>query len=500
MIEWLRTLLRIDAEEAIDLGPGEQILHVIGRHWIVLLGRLVVPVLLLAFFGGLAFYRAVGGAFLVADAGAPVGLDPLNWLLVFLTVALTLIWFALYVRGRKTARTRQVLIGFGLAALGLLWYRYNGGRVFYIDARAYSGQEADTLNIALILLAVVSLIFGLFQFYDWLNDELILTNQRVVYDNDQVFIPRLLEQRVQEQIFLEDIQGVDYKTATYPQHALKYGTVTVRSARIGGNIVFGSAWGAEEMQKKVMEQVRALQKRMAAENFDRLIEERVYGAKGARPKHELRVKQTRTVRQANWLVPQNPEFDEDNGTYIWRAHWLFQILALVDSFLILGVGIIGVIAFQAAVSLSPAAVVGLLALVLLTFLARAAWKNEDYQNDKYILNTTNVIDIEKKPFGPEDKRQASLGNITNVSFTTTFVSNLLGYGDVILETAGAGGKFTFDNVPRPNEVVTVINDYVVKFKRNEKSQALNDTLELLNRYHEAQRRHNELNPPPASAD
>lgn len=500
MMNWLRHLLQLDAEEAIDLGPGEQILHVIGRHWVVLLGRLILPVLGVLAFGGLALYRGIGGTFLVTDAGAPVGLDPFNWLLVGLTVAVILIWFALFVRGRKTARTRNILVGVGIFIVVLIWYRYNGGRIFYIDGGSYSGQQTDVFNIVLILAAVISGIFVLFTFYDWLNDELILTNQRVVYDNDQVFIPRLIEQRVQEQIFLEDIQDVSAKTATYPQHLLGYGTVTVKSARIGGNISFESANGPMEMQKQIMDQVRALRKRMSTENYDRLIEERVYGAKGEKKKHVIRVKQTRTAEALSWIFLENPEFNDDNGTYTWRPHWLFQLQALIGPLLLLGLGLLSVAIAARSVAIEPVWVALLTGVVVVVFLAWAAWEIEDYRNDLYILTPTNVVDIEKKPFGPEDRRQAGLGAIVNVSFSTTFISNLLGYGDVFLETAGAGGKFTFHRVPRPNEVVTVINDYIVGFKRNEKARTLDDTLELLNRYHEAQRRHNEITPPPASAD
>lgn len=499
MIQWLRSVLMLDAKEAVQLGPGEEILHEIGRHWIVLLTRLILPGIALLTFVGLALYRAAGGTFLVRTADEQVGLDLFNWLLVIAVVAITLAWFALYVRGKKTQNTRSALIAIGLVLLGLVWFRFNGGRLFFLDPDLYSGQGTDLLNWALIGLSLISLFLVWITFYDWLNDELILTNQRVVYDNDMVFIPRLLEQRVQEQIFLEDIQGVDYKTVTYPQHVLKYGTITVRSARIGGNIAFESAAGAEEMQKRIMDQVRALQKRMSTENYDRLIEERVYGVKTPKKKFDLRVKQSQGVLRVNWLVPANPEFNEDNGTYTWRAHWLFQLLALVDSFVLLTVGMIGVAVAQRIFALESLATAGLIVLVLLAFIARAAWKNEDYNNDKYILSPTNVVDIEKLPFGPEDRRQSSLSSITNVSFKTTFISNLIGYGDVILETAGAGGKFTFDNVPRPNDVVSVINDYIVNFKRDEKARSLNDTLELLSRYHEAQKRHNELNTPPASA-
>lgn len=500
MLNWLRHLLHLDAQEAIDLGPGEEILYVIGRHWVVLLTRMIIPVLGILAFGGLALYRGVGGSFLVAESGAAIGVDLFNLLLLLLVGAITLIWFALYVRGKKTRRTRNILIGVGAAILLLVWFRYNGGRVFYIDPVIYSGQETDTLNLVLITIAVISGVFMLFVFYDWLNDELILTNQRIVYDNDQVYIPRLLEQRVQEQIFLEDVQDVSAKTATYPQHLLKYGTVTVKSARIGGNITFTSAAGPIEMQRQIMNQVRALRKRMSTESFDRLIEERVYGSKPDKQKHQLRVKQTRSMEAMRWVFLENPEFNDDNGTYTWRPHWLFQLSALIGPLVLLFVGLFSVALAANILALAAVWVFLLSAAVIVGFIAWAAWEVEDYRNDLYILTPTNVIDIEKKPFGPEDRRQASLSAIVNVSFTTTFFSNLVGYGNVSLETAGAGGKFTFSRVPRPGDVVTVVNDYVVNFKRGEKAKNLDDTLELLNRYHEAQRRHNELNPPPASAD
>lgn len=197
MMNWLRHLLQLDAEAAIDLSPNEEILHVIGRHWVVLVARLIPPVLSVLFFGGLALYRAIGGAFLVTDTGAPVGLDLFNWILVAICIGLLLIWLVLYVRGKQSSRVRGFIVGVGAVLLLLIWYRYNGGRIFFIDPVLYSDQQTDSLNTLLILLTVISAIFMLFTFYDWLNDELILTNQRVVLDNDMVFIPRLLERRVQ---------------------------------------------------------------------------------------------------------------------------------------------------------------------------------------------------------------------------------------------------------------------------------------------------------------
>lgn len=503
MVNALKDLLLEDASEALDLGEGEQILHVTGRHWIVLLGRLILPVLGIVAFGGLAFYRSIGGGFLVTEIGEPVGIDFINWALIGVMMVILLLWTSLWVRtsGKKKPkpddlRTRNVLLGVVAVLLLVVYYRYKGGHLFYIDPVMFVRQTLDLVNIILIALAGLSLLFVFFSAYDWLNDELILTNKRVVYDNDEVFIPRLVERRSQEQIFIEDIQDVVASTKTYPQHLLGYGVVIIKSARIGGQITFDSAAKPMEMQKKIMGEVTAFRKQRSAADFSRMIETQVYNAKPEKKVFKKDIKISHGIRWLHWLFHENPEINEDNGTITWRAHWIFVLRALIGPVLMLLGGLL-VIAIGNSI-LQPGPVlftVSMIALIV-AFVAWAAWEIEDHRNDLYILNQTNVIDIEKKPFGPEDRRQASLGAVTNISFETTFVSNLLGYGNVVLETAGGGGKFTFDHVPRPRDVVQKINDYQVAFKRAEKEKNLNDTLSLLKHYHDAQQRHQELNTPP----
>lgn len=496
MWKFLKQLLQEDAAEAIDLVEGEQILHVTGRHWVILLGRLIPPFLGIAFFGGLASYRAIGGSFLV-EMSAPNQLDPVNWLLTAAVIVLLLFWTALWVRRPKNKRVPNLLLGISAVILIVIYYRYEGGRLFYVDPGMFANQATDIWNIILITLAVISLLFVFFTVYDWLNDELILTNRRVIYDDDQVYIPRLLERRRQEQIYIEDVQDVVAATKTYPQHWLKFGNVIVKSARIGGQISFTSANEPKLMQKKIMDQVGAYRKQSSEQNFQRMIEEKVYNAPAEKRKYRKDIRTTQAMRALSWLLPENPEINEDNGTITWRAHWLFHLRALIGPFLLLFGGWLVVLIAARLMEIEPVVLTLLLLGVFVIFIAWAAYENEDYRNDLYILTPTNVIDIEKKPFGPEDRRQASLGAINNVSFNTTFFSNLIGYGDVVLETAGGGGKFTFDNVPRPRDVVQKINDYQVDFKRGEKERAMNDTLTLLRHYHTAQQRHNELNIPPA---
>lgn len=492
---WLRELLRLDAEESIVLNEGEELITEIGRHWVLLLAREIPPVFGLLFFGGLALYRAAGGGFLVTESGQPTGLDFVNLVLLAVAGILGLFWAALWARRSKDIRARNVLMLAIALVAGLAYFRYNGGRIFYIDPSLFTDQAGDFFNVILMILAAICGIFVLFTFYDWLNDELILTSQRVIYDNDQVIIPRLFERRVQEQIYIDDVQDVVASTKTYPQHWLKYGTIIVKSARFRGELKFDQANDPKKMQKRIMDVVNSRRKERSEKALESMIETTVYNAPKEKPVFRRDIRVTSGMEAVKWLLPENPEINEDNGTYTWRAHWLFLLRGLLGPLLLLLVGLVLVAIGGQVVFLEPGWVAGAIVVVALAFLAWAAWEVEDYRNDIYVLSSTNVIDVEKKPFGPEARRTASLGALNNISFETTFISNLLGYGDVILETAGGGGKFTFNHVPFPRDVVAKINDYYVSFKAQEKERNLTDTLALLRHYHAAQQRHDELKSP-----
>ncbi|PDV97085.1 hypothetical protein [Candidatus Chloroploca asiatica] len=491
--EWLRIQLHLDAESAIDLGETEEILHVTGRHYIVLIGRLIPPLFSLIFFGGLALYRALGGQFLASQVDDRGSIDAFNWLLLILMLLLGFIWIILAVRGKQN-RSAQLIITMALIGHGLLFYfRFTGGRIFHLDANTAVGQSGDALNLILVLGAIISTVMVLFTFYDWLNDELILTNQRIVYDNDQVIIPRLIERRVQRQIFLEDVQDVNAATKTYPQHWLQYGTIEIKSARINGNIMFTSADKPMVMQNQIMAQVRALRKASSEHTFEELIADRIYGEKASSASPLAQPpKQTRMMGWMRQFLPDNPEINYQTQQLVWRPHWLFLVRGLIGPVLWLLLGVPVVLVGGSALLLGfPLIIFGLL-VVMLVFVAWAAYEVEDYRNDTYTLTPEKVIDIEKKPFGPEERREAGLGSINNVQSKTTYISNLLGYGDVELSTAGAGGNFTFHRVPRPADVVTKVTEYNVRFKRKDKDRALNDTLALLRHYHEAQIKHDEI--------
>jgi uncharacterized membrane protein YdbT with pleckstrin-like domain len=140
-------------------------------------------------------------------------------------------------------------------------------------------------------------------------------------------------------------------------------------------------------------------------------------------------------------------------------------------------------------------------VVILIFLAWSAYRVEDVRNEEYVLTPTSIIDVEKIPWGPEDRRTASIGAVQNVTTKTTLISRLLHHGDVIVETAGRG-EFTFYHVPYPDEVVKMIQHYQDEFRKGDRKRSLEDMANLLRQYHEAQLEEGEINsggnPSPAS--
>ncbi|MFV9507265.1 MAG: PH domain-containing protein [Oscillochloridaceae bacterium umkhey_bin13] len=493
----LRKQIGLDPAETVELGPDEKIIFATGRHYIVLLGTSIFPVLMIIFFAGLTFYRAIGGGFLAQNTGISGEFDLFNWVLVSLAAIFSLIVALLWVRGRKTATARTILGIIILALATLAFFRYDGGQVFVLDSSRAPAQRFDLVNLFLMFMTGFSAWLLLLVSYDWLNDELIVTNQRVVFDNDQVVIPRLIERKIQQTILIEDVQNVSFMTETYPQHWLGYGTIKIVSARINGNIVFQSAKNPQRTQAAIMSQVQALRKSQSNKNYERLIADHIYGQKSPEPRPQISIQQTQAMRWLRSVLPDNPEVNQTNGEIIWRQHWLFLARGLLGPLtLLLAGGLIVLLAGGIFVISLPLLILWGI-LLGIAVVGWTLWEIEDYRNDKYILSPDKLIDIEKKPFGPEKRRDAGLAAINNVNFRTTFISNLLGYGDVVLTTAGSGGEFTFLRVPRPRDVVNTIIQYNVRAKRQGETRVFNDTLTLLRYYHEAQLERNEINRPPS---
>lgn len=345
----------------------------------------------------------------------------------------------------------------------------------------------DSLNNILEITTVVASLVCFFlmsiKFIDWKDEGIRLTNIRLIATRD-IFAG--IGGEKQDFVDIRDIQNVHSNTKTYLRHWLDYGTITISTAVSDKKIEFERIKSPRELQKKIMDQVRELQKQNVGLDFRRMIETRILGGSWVteEPKVEFPTSVTPGfLCKLGWLK-ENPLYNEKDRIVTWHKHPIFLLLVLLRplAFLLLGLGLMATLMIGVFSSLI---LWGLSILLILFFFAWEAWEIEDHRNDLYILKPNEVVDIEKLPFGPEDQKTASLGNIVNISFETSFLGKILDYGNVLLETAGSKGKFTFDHVPKPKEVVKVIRTYQFEYKKGERERALKDALELLRAYEQS---------------
>lgn len=87
-------------------------------------------------------------------------------------------------------------------------------------------------------------------------------------------------------------------------------------------------------------------------------------------------------------------------------------------------------------------------IVLLTW---TVYRFTDWRNDVYIITDNQIIDIDRRPFGMEEKRAAPIKNIQSIRYKRNGIFGLLfNFGTVYIRIGDE--EFTFGNVHKPAEV------------------------------------------------
>jgi uncharacterized membrane protein YdbT with pleckstrin-like domain len=171
------------------------------------------------------------------------------------------------------------------------------------------------------------------------------------------------------------------------------------------------------------------------------------------------------------------------NTRTWRKHWLFLLKVAFRPALVLALAVGLLLLAQNDIVRIPA--LGLLVVGILYL----GWQALDWYNDTYQVTEDRIIDIEKVPFINEARREARLVMIQDVNYTQpSFIARLFGFGDVVVQTAGRTGEFTFSRVPNPQAVQREIARRWEQARRAPQApvsaEAAQDFVGLLDRYHD----------------
>ena len=98
------------------------------------------------------------------------------------------------------------------------------------------------------------------------------------------------------------------------------------------------------------------------------------------------------------------------------------------------------------------------------------WFYLDWQNDYYVVTDKRVVQVEKVMLLYEERNEALLGRIQNVTLVSPHaLARLLGFANLVIETAGARGKIVLTGLPQADRVQEEI---LAQMERSRKEEAL----------------------------
>jgi CRP-like cAMP-binding protein len=294
------------------------------------------------------------------------------------------------------------------------------------------------------LLFLVLAAWALWKWIDWGNDYYILTNQRVIW------VERVLgfyDSRQEAPLSTILAVGVDTDQAG---RILDYGDVNVRTYT--GRIPFYHVSRPYEAAHLVEEQwtrTRHAASRTEKEAMRNVIRQKmgltVETKVDPREQQDLQVTPT-FYRRSLLKVLASHWFNlrvEDSGTVTYRKHWFVlwsQVWEPTVLFFLLVFGLVarGITllrtAGQSVIVLQPFKVDTLMLVLPVLMIPIILWwiyQYVDWRNDVFQVTPDQIIDIDKKPFGTEERRAAPLENILSTGAERIGLSGyLFNYGTV----------------------------------------------------------------------
>jgi hypothetical protein len=148
-------------------------------------------------------------------------------------------------------------------------------------------------------------------------------------------------------------------------------------------------------------------------------------------------------------------------------------------------------------SLRSVIVVGVSVLTVLAGL----WLYEyvDWRDDKFQVTADHIIDIDRKPFGKEERKAAPLENILSLEHARTGIFGILfNFGDVSASVGGS--KFVFEGVHDPAQVQQdIFLKMDARIKKKKEAQAASERARMASWLAAYHRNVNDFRPPPAPA-
>ncbi|MEZ0397071.1 MAG: cyclic nucleotide-binding domain-containing protein [Anaerolineales bacterium] len=305
----------------------------------------------------------------------------------------------------------------------------------------------DLGSLALTLIAV----WMIWKWLDWSNDYYIVTNLRVIRLEKTIGI---YDSR--QEAPLSTILSVGVETDQVGR-ILDYGTVIIRT--FVGRILFTQVFRPQQAAQMIEEywsRSRAMARQADVEAMKRAIREKLGLAAPPPPPRQqepalLPPASRRGLGRALFGNLFSIRIVESGGTITYRKHY-FVLFKQTWAPGLTGLTMLVLLGYDWYRNGPNLGVFSL--ILLLAFFGAFLWwlyQYIDWRNDKFQVTQDQIFDIDRTPFGREERKSASLDNILSTEYKRdTFLKVLLNYGDVYISVGGT--QLVFQDVQDPPTV------------------------------------------------
>lgn len=324
--------------------------------------------------------------------------------------------------------------------------------------------------------AFIFLIIVLFQWIDWANDYLIITNKRLVHVE---FDLRSFSVKGKDTL-MDRVQSVEIVTPNLLSTILNLGTARVTTA--AQTVLYFDYLNNPSRVKEVINDIRERKQTMQKGDFKATMRQSLENYFAIdNPLHKLKEEPPPPLPERRTPLTALLKFFksfrlyryriEEGSTITYRKHifaLLVEVVWPLGIALLLGVLLLGLRWLELDGYAGFVFIAGLIDMLWII------WRTEDWRNDTFQVTDRYVIDIDRRPFGfGESRKQAQLDNIQDIEADRpNFLATLFNFGKVEVETAGADSNIIFENISDPERIKNDIFKKRTKFlEQKQKGQA-----------------------------
>lgn len=353
-------------------------------------------------------------------------------------------------------------------------------------------------------LAVLGVLYGVWQWNDWRNDYYVVTDRRVAWLEKVVAL-----YASRREAPLHQVLSVSVST-DMTGRLLGFGDVKIRTYT--GSIVFRDVAHPHAIAAVVEERWRRLQLSRQAEDRDLkedAVRELLDGPGKTEPAPVAELPQTNGPKaEASTIGLDHWTFQlrfEERGIITYRKHWavLLQAIAVPSIIVLVTVALM-------TLALTGQLLLGFGPLFLLAgsslLIAGALWwvyRFADWANDIYQVSPSHMIDVYKRPLGRELRRVAPLENLLSTEVDQRgLVGIMLNFGDVRVNVGTEQLDFegVFDPHHVQQDIVRAQEAFLERKRQSEREQRRDEMVEWLSIYHDEMRSRQEEPPTPEEFD